>query len=100
MISAFLCPEARSQTSFEDRKSTRLNSSHSSHLVCRLLLEKKKGTPKQPRDGHIARIRRSAQSSAALNHLYLHPATCSHSRNASCSRNHYGLLCVQPTCCR
>ncbi len=26
----------------EDRKSTRLNSSHQVHLVCRLLLEKKK----------------------------------------------------------
>src|SRR6187397_3487880 len=26
----------------EDRKSTRLNSSHCTHLVCRLLLEKKK----------------------------------------------------------
>src|SRR5690625_7040587 len=28
----------------EDRKSTRLNSSHVAHLVCRLLLEKKKKT--------------------------------------------------------
>src|SRR3712207_8556437 len=29
---------------FEDRKSTRLNSSHAQYLVCRLLLEKKKKT--------------------------------------------------------
>ncbi len=29
-----------------DRKSTRLNSSHQVHLVCRLLLEKKKNTNK------------------------------------------------------
>src|SRR2546428_3916630 len=31
-----------SNASFEDRKSTRLNSSHDQDLVCRLLLEKKK----------------------------------------------------------
>src|SRR3712207_7739573 len=29
----------------EDRKSTRLNSSHAQYLVCRLLLEKKKSSP-------------------------------------------------------
>src|SRR5690348_18218269 len=33
---------ARCRKGKGDRKSTRLNSSHPSHLVCRLLLEKKK----------------------------------------------------------
>src|SRR2546427_2116389 len=38
------CPDARALVVVQsrDRKSTRLNSSHSQNLVCRLLLEKKK----------------------------------------------------------
>src|SRR2546430_3035819 len=47
----------RGQTA-SDRKSTRLNSSHSQNLVCRLLLEKKKQTntsTSPPRPGHPAR---------------------------------------------
>src|SRR5205085_8344598 len=38
---------ARSQFRRPDRKSTRLNSSHSQNLVCRLLLEKKKKKQKK-----------------------------------------------------
>src|SRR3989442_8812837 len=39
----------RCKTAFEDRKSTRLNSSHVRNLVCRLLLEKKKKNSNQIR---------------------------------------------------
>src|SRR5438876_1364219 len=63
MPSRFVCPLDRMRTGtgaaacasssllgssrVEDRKSTRLNSSHPSHLVCRLLLEKKKKKKKK-----------------------------------------------------
>src|SRR2546430_15552350 len=36
------CRRHRARGAVADRKSTRLNSSHSQNLVCRLLLEKKK----------------------------------------------------------
>src|SRR3546814_9339861 len=39
-----------------DRKSTRLNSSTNAHLVCRLLLDKKKHTQKQQYHGTKERI--------------------------------------------
>src|SRR5690625_5456264 len=41
------CVNASLTTTALDRKSTRLNSSHVAHLVCRLLLEKKKKEQRQ-----------------------------------------------------
>src|SRR5436309_6022594 len=69
----------------EDRKSTRLNSSHVKNLVCRLLLEKKKAArynPNPPIDPPASRVR--TPSCRANARASLHPSRARSNRCIPC----------------